>query len=132
MRSKEEGKVIVISSHNISTLEKLVDTFILISKGKLASNESTERFGQNFIKFQAMFKKDISKDELTNKGLKVVSFKKYGSIYNIVVLDVDNVDEIIGSVAPATLLERVPIDSEEIVKLSMLVAREEANNNENI
>ena len=132
LKSKEEGKVIVISSHNISTLEKLVDTFILISKGKLASNESTERFGQNFIKFQAMFKKDISKDELTSKGLNVVSFKKYGSIYNIVVLDVDNVDEIIGSVAPATLLERVPIDSEEIVKLSMLVAREEANNNENI
>ena len=132
LKSKEEGKVIVISSHNISTLEKLVDTFILISKGKLASNESTERFGQNFIKFQAMFKKDISKDELTDKGLNVVSFKKYGSIYNIVVLDVDNVDEIIGSVAPATLLERVPIDSEEIVKLSMLVAREEANNNENI
>lgn len=131
LKSKEEGKVIVISSHNISTLEKLVDTFILISKGKLANNESTERFGQNFIKFQAMFKKDISQDELVSKGLNVVSFKKYGSIYNIVVLDIDNVDEIIGSVTPAMLLERVPIDSEEIVKLSMLVAREEAKNNEN-
>ena len=117
LKTKEEGKTIVISSHNISTLQKLVDTFILISKGKLADNESTERFGQNFIKFQAMFKRDISKDELTKKGLNIVSFRKYGSIYNIVVLDVDNVDEIISSVAPATLLEQVPIDSEEIVKL---------------
>lgn len=131
LKSKEEGKVIVISSHNISTLEKLVDTFVLISKGKLANNESTERFGQNFIKFQAMFKRDISKEELENKGLNVVSFRKYGSIYNIVVLDIKDVDEIIGSVAPATLLERVPIDTEEIVKLSMLVAREEKANENN-
>ena len=125
LASKEEGKVIVVSSHNISTLEKLVDTFILITKGQLSSNESNERFGQNFIKFQAFFKQDISMEDLTKVGLQVVSLKKYGSIYNIVVLDQENVDSIISGVAPTILLERVPIDSEEIVKLSMMVARKE-------
>lgn len=123
LKAKEEGKTIVISSHNINSLEKLVDTFVMITKGKIAKNESNETFGTNFVKFQAMFKYEITEEALRNVGLNVVSFKKYGSIFNIVVMDEEGIEEKINKVAPASLLERIPIDAEEIVKLNMMVAR---------
>ena len=123
LKAKEEGKVIVISSHNISSLEKLVDTFVMITKGKIAQNDTSETLGTNYVKFQAMFKYEVTEEALRNVGLDVVSFKKYGSIFNIVVMDEENIEEKINKVAPTTLLERIPIDAEEIVKLNMMVAR---------
>ena len=123
LKAKEEGKTIVISSHNINSLEKLVDTFVMITKGKISQNETNETFGTNFVKFQAMFKYEITEEALRNVGLNVVSFKKYGSIFNIVVMDEEGIEEKINKVAPASLLERIPIDAEEIVKLNMMVAR---------
>ncbi len=127
LKSKDEGKVIVASSHNINTLESLVDTFILITQGKLSNNDSKERFGQNYIKFQAFFTRDVSEDEFRKAGLELVSLKKFGSIYNVVLLDEENIEEKIKTIAPTNLLERVPIDSEEIVKLSMMVASRKEN-----
>ena len=118
LKAKDQGKVIVASSHNINTLESLVDTFILITKGKLSNRETKERFGQNYIKYQAIFTKEVSEENL----------KKYGSIYNIVLLETENMEDKINAVCPTSLLERVPIDSEEIVKLSMMVARKESDN----
>ena len=123
LKAKEEGKTIVISSHNINSLEKLVDTFVMITKGKISQNETNETFGTNFVKFQAMFKYEITEEALRNVGLNVVSFKKYGSIFNIVVMDEEGIEEKINKVAPTSLLERIPIDAEEIVKLNMMVAR---------
>ena len=123
LKAKEEGKVIVISSHNISSLEKLVDTFVMITKGKIAQNDTSETLGTNYVKFQAMFKYEVTEEALRNVGLDVVSFKKYGSIFNIVVMDEENIEGKINKVAPTTLLERIPIDAEEIVKLNMMVAR---------
>ena len=123
LKAKEEGKTIVVSSHNISSLEKLVDTFVMITKGKISKNESNETFGTNFVKFQAMFKSEVTEDSFKKANLNVVSFKKYGSIYNIVVMDEEGIEDKINKVAPASLLEKIPIDAEEIVKLNMMVAR---------
>lgn len=127
LKSRDEGKVIVVSSHNVNTLEKLVDSFIMVTKGRLSANETNEHFGTNFVKYQALYKNDVSKNDFINAGLRVVSFKKYGSIYNIVVFDEANLEEKINSIGSAILLERVPIDMDEIVKLSMLVARKDAD-----
>ena len=41
------------------------------------------------------------------------------------------IEEKIKGIAPVNLLERVPIDSEEIVKLSMMVASRKESQNEN-
>ena len=128
LKAKDQGKVIVASSHNINTLESLVDTFILITKGKLSNRETKERFGQNYIKYQAIFTKEVNEENFKNSEIKLVSLKKYGSIYNIVLLETENMEEKINAVCPTSLLERVPIDSEEIVKLSMMVARKESGN----
>ena len=68
---------------------------------------------------------------LNSLGFKVVSFKKYGSICNIVLLEEDGLEDKIKSNFETILLERVPIDIEEIVMLNMMIAGKE-NSNENI
>ena len=95
----------------------------MITKGKISRNESNETFGTNYVKFQALFKSEVTEDLFKKAGLTVVSFKKYGSIYNIVVMDEEGIEDKINKVAHASLLERIPIDAEEIVKLNMMVAR---------
>ena len=125
LEAKDEGKVIVVSSHNINTLEKLVDTFIMVTQGRLSNVNSNENIGENFVKYQALYKNDVTEEMFTAKGLTVVSFKKYGSIHNIVVMDCEGLDEKMNEIGNPILLERVPIDIDEIVKLNMLIARKE-------
>ena len=112
----------------INTLEKLVDNFIMVTKGKLTGNDSNENIGVSYVKYQALFKKDVTEIQFKDAGIEVVSFKKYGSIYNIVVLDKANLDEEMNRIEESILLERVAIDIDEIVKLNMMVARKEIEN----
>ena len=128
LKTRDLGRTIIASSHNVATLEKLVDVFIMITKGKITGNDTNENIGQSYIKFQALFEKNVSEEDLLNKGINVVSFRKYGSICNIVVLEQDNVENMIQEVSPTILLERVPIDINEIITLNMLVAKKEAEN----
>ena len=98
----------------------------MITKGKITGNDTNENIGQNYVKFQVLFQNDVAEEDLTNSGINVVSFRKYGSICNIVVLEQENVEELINKVSPTILLERVPIDINEIITLNMLIAKKEA------
>ena len=125
LETKDLGRTIVASSHNVNTLEKLVDSFIMITKGKITGNDTNENIGQNYVKFQVLFQNDVTEEDLIHTGINVVSFRKYGSICNIVVLEQENVEELINKVSPTILLERVPIDINEIITLNMLIAKKE-------
>lgn len=124
-----EGKTIVISSHNISALERLVDRFIILYKGVLRSNGSNEHLGENFLKYQGVFNTPLSEKQLLLLGIKVVSFKKVGSIYNFVVLDQELLEQKINEAYAPVLLERIPIDPDEVITLEMLLATKEDQNN---
>ena len=122
----DQNKTIVISSHNISALEKLVDKFVIIHEGKLRSDGSIDYLGDTFVKYQAIFQEECSEDILVEHGLDVITYRKIGSISNFVInkkggLDVEKV---LKDLKPS-LLENIPIDANEIIILQMTLARKE-------
>ena len=115
-------KVFLISSHNLQSLERLCDNFILLSKGECKKEGANEDLGQSFKKFQILFDKEVTSDDLSALGIKVVSLKKVGSITYVVVTGEHDEDTIRDHYKPA-LMESVVIDNDEIIKLEMLLAK---------
>lgn len=127
----EENKTIVISSHNIATLERLCDRFIILHKGKLGKSAETTDLGNSFIKYQILFKRPVTEDMLRAYGANIVTFKMVGSLCNIVTngeLD----EEFIKSKLETVLLEQIPIDSTEIVALEMLMVKKNEGGNRHV
>ncbi|MBP5216779.1 MAG: ATP-binding cassette domain-containing protein, partial [Bacilli bacterium] len=89
----EEGKTIVVSSHNIASLDRLVDRFVILYKGKLTKEGEEEHLSQDLVKFQCVSRLALSEAALEGLGLKVVSFKKIGSIYHFVVLEAPELEK---------------------------------------
>ena len=122
----DQEKTIIISSHNISALEKLVDKFVIIHEGKLRSDGSIDYLGETFVKYQAIFQEECSEEILVNHGLEIITYRKIGSISNFVInrkKDLD-VEKALKDLKP-TLLENIPIDANEIIILQMTLARKE-------
>ena len=117
-------KVFLVSSHNLQSLERLCDNFILLSKGRCKKEGAGEDLGQSFRKYQILFDKEVSKNDLLALGVKVVSIKKVGSISYVVVTG-ENDEQIIKEHFKPTLMENVVIDNDEIIKLEMLLAEGE-------
>ena len=123
-----ENRIIILSSHNVSALEKLVDKFIIIHEGELKSDGDIDYLGETYEKYQAIFAKECSEDILKNLGLNVISYKKIGSIVNFVVnrKKTDDIEKAVKGLEPK-LLENVSIDANEIILLQMLEAKKEAS-----
>lgn len=128
---KVEDKIVVVSSHNILALEKLVDRFVLIREGKLSNEGDLDSLGETFVKYQAIFSDDKHCNEqlLSGFGLKVISYRQVGSIHNFVISkkEGDDIESILRKLEPS-LLEEVAIDSSEIIMLQMALANKENNN----
>lgn len=123
LEAAAKGKTIVISSHNITALQNLVDRFVILSKGKLAKEEETEDIGTEFIKLQAAFLRPVSEEDIASLGLEVVSFRKVGSVTHMVILGGKEAADQIGKTFENAFLENVPLDTEEIVRLEMMLAK---------
>ncbi len=127
LKEREKGKTIIISSHNISSLEKIVDRFVILVNGKLARNGEMETLSKDFRKVQFMCKREISLEALCALSLHPLSLKKIGSLYHLVISsnELEEAKKRIHAVYSPSLLEEVSIDSEEMIRLEMLAAREE-------
>ncbi|MBP5091767.1 MAG: ABC transporter ATP-binding protein [Bacilli bacterium] len=119
----EAGKTVVLSSHNIASLERLVDRFIVLYCGSLSKEGNSEQLGQDLTKYQAMFKEPINEDDFAKIGVKVLSLKRIGSIYHVVLIGAHDVDGIINEKLHPLLWENVPIDPDEVIALQMLLAK---------
>lgn len=115
-------KVFLVSSHNLQSLERLCDNFILLSKGRCKKEGAGEDLGQSFRKYQILFKEEVSKESLKKIGVSVISLKKVGSITYVVVTG-ENDEQIIKEKYNPSLMENVVIDNDEIIKLEMLLAK---------
>ncbi len=122
----QEGKTYVISSHNLSSLEKICSHFIILSKGILTKEEEKVDMGNTYTKFQIMVTGELTKEEMEKVGLHIVSFKQVGSIYHVTFLD-QNPEEIMKKNFPITLMENIPIDATEIIALEMIEAQKGGN-----
>lgn len=119
-----DKKTYIVSSHNISSLERLCDSFILLSKGRVGKNGDVEHLGENFVKYQILVKGALEQKDLEALSYRVLSFKKVGSICNVVFHD--KIDEsIIRNKMDVILLEKIAIDPDELIALEMLDARKE-------
>ena len=119
-----DKKTFIVSSHNISSLERLCDNFIVLSKGRCAKDGDIEHIGENFVKYQILFKNSVTKEDVEKLGFSILSFKKVGSICNVVFheeIDEDKLKEKYEMV----LCEKIPIDPDELIALEMLSARNE-------
>ena len=123
---EDKNRTIIVSSHNIAALEKLVDRFIIIHDGRLRDNGDIEHLGETFVKYQAIFTSECSEQILAAHGLRIVSYRKVGSIVNFVITETVKIDvkELLEDLNP-TLLEAIPIDATEIIALQMMMARRE-------
>ena len=127
-----EDKTFIVSSHNISQLERLCDRFIILSKGSCKANTDIEHIGTNYVKYQILFQhKNVSKELIESCGYDIVSYKKLGSIYNIVFKEGTDIESLKSQFA-VILCEQVPIDPDELIALEMLSARKENDDDETI
>lgn len=118
----DENKTIVISSHNVSVLERLVDRFILLHKGKLGKAAESQDIGNSFNKYQALFNTSVGEEDFVKLGYEVISLKRVGSLINVVISG--EVDEsLIQKELKPILFEKIAIDVSEIVALEMLIAK---------
>ena len=116
--------IAIALSHNISSLERLCDSFILLSKGRVGKNGDVEHLGENFVKYQILVKGQLEQKDLEALSYRVLSFKKVGSLCNVVFHD--EIDEsIIRNKMDVILLEKIAIDPDELIALEMLDARKE-------
>ena len=128
---KDKDKTVVVSSHNVTALEKLVDKFVVIHDGRLSKDGDLDSLGETFVKYQAIFKEAVDEETLTQLGLNVLSYRKAGSIHNFVINNSKNVDveKILDKLNP-TLLENIAIDANEIILLQMALAKKESKHHE--
>ena len=129
---KPEDKTVVISSHNVLALEKLVDRFVLIRDGHLSNEGDIDELGETFVKYQAIFSDHKCNEQiLEGFGLRVVSYRQVGSIHNIVISKKNNedIESVLRRLEP-NLLEEVAIESSEIIMLQMALANKEESNDE--
>ena len=115
--SKE--KTFLISSHNLSSLERLCDSFILLSKGKLKKEGEKQDMGKSLFKYQILFKEEVTIEQLEKEGIEVVNLRKMGSITYLITSE-DVKDLIIGKFNPS-LIENVVIEKDEALRLEMMM-----------
>ncbi len=117
------GASIVISTHNISLLDKLADQFIVLSRGRLANTKENVDQADMMIKVQLLFKKDHPIEDFQNVGIDIFQMEKIGSITHIVLLDDAELENKINQIEKPVLMERIPLSREDTIKLVMQSAK---------
>ena len=119
----DEKKTIVLSSHNMSSIQKIADSVMVLYRGSLSEKEEKNDMGREFVKYQLITQETIKKEVLEGLGLSIISLKKIGSITTIVFLKTPKIEDILKSVYSPTLMEQCPLETSEIISLELLLAK---------
>lgn len=84
---EEDHSTIIMTSHNLRELEDICDNLGLLYKGGILFESDIDSIKTNMYKVQISFKEDFSRDSFI--GMKVISFKKLGSVASIIIEDLD-------------------------------------------
>ncbi|MPQ44659.1 ABC transporter ATP-binding protein [Clostridium tarantellae] len=79
----ENGTTILISSHNLSDVERICDSIAIIEDGKIKSTSSIEEMKICYKKLQIAFKDPVEMQEL--QGEEVINISKMGRVFNVVI-----------------------------------------------
>lgn len=114
-----KDKTYVISSHNIAQLSQVCENYIVLSKGKLIKQNANVDFAQTYVKYQIITPLPLDGELLETLGLKVMSFRKVGSIYHVVFIKQEDLETILKENIDITLLENIPLEASEIMIFEM-------------
>lgn len=81
----EKGTTVIISSHNLSNVERICDTVAILNNGKVTAVNSIDDMKNKIKKLQVAFKAAVKEEELKIHG--VVKVENVGRVYNIVTTD---------------------------------------------
>ena len=103
---------IIMTSHNLRELEDLCDNLGLLYKGKILFESDIDTIKTNMFKVQISL--PIEFDKSTFKGLKILSFKKVGSVATLII-DEKGKDsrKLLESLHPL-ILDYLPLSLEEV------------------
>lgn len=108
---ENEGMTVVISSHQLSELEKICDTVTMIKNGKIEIEDAVEEVAGQIVKYQIVFPEGAP-GELYNRQ-DVCHMSNVGSVYQIILQGhVDGFEDEMKGMG-ATLVEEMPVGLEE-------------------
>ena len=103
---------IIMTSHNLRDLEDICDNLGLLYKGNILFESDIDTLKTNMFKVQISLKDDFNKN--TFKGLKILSYKKVGSIATLIIDEQGkNSREILENLNPV-ILDYLPLTLEEV------------------
>lgn len=106
----ERQTTVLISSHNLSELEKICDSIAILNNGEIAYTNSLEDMKRKIRRIQLVFKNDIPADldiwnDIVSRTMKV---EKVGRVYNIITKDYS--EDLKGRLSEAGVLFQEEID----------------------
>lgn len=113
-----QDKIVIIASHNIVSLERLSDTFLLIDGGKLSENGSSEEIAKGLRKIQVVFALPASQGDLEALGIDVIGYRAQGAMVEFMTHSEDAIELIRERYAPP-YINLAPLSSTEIIAYAM-------------
>ena len=113
-----QDKIVIIASHNIVSLERLSDTFLLIDGGKLSENGSSEEIAKGLRKIQVVFALPASESDLEALGIDVIGYRAQGAMVEFMTHSEDAIELIQDRFAPP-YINLAPLSSTEIIAYAM-------------
>lgn len=126
----DEGKTIVISSHNMVSVQTIADSIMVLYRGSLSTKEEKGDMGKELVKYQLATKIEVTEKELVTRGFFVVSIKRVGTVTQIVLIKKDGIEETLKDLYQPLFVEQCPIDPSEVITLQLLLAKKEGKENE--
>lgn len=105
-----QGTTVIISSHNLLELERICDSFGILSQGRVLLNEQVDTLKDEICKVQVAFAQEMPEDIAKHPGL--LSCQQAGKVYTLIIKE-PSVLEAIEKAQPV-FLEKLDISMEEI------------------
>jgi len=112
---EKENIGVLISSHNLSDLEKLCDTITILDGGKVRSESGLDELKESLTKLQVVFEKGVDEKLLSRDT--VLSFSRVGSVYTLIIEDYDSKKEKWLKDLGAGYMEELDMSLEELISL---------------
>ena len=110
-RSKN-NTTIIRTSHNLRELEDICDNLGLLYKGNILFESDIDTLKTHMFKVQISLKQDFNKK--TFKGLKILSYKKIGSVATLIIDEKDSDSRKILEDLNPIILDYLPLTLEEV------------------
>ena len=109
---EKNNTTIVLTSHNLRELEDICDNLGLLYKGGILFESEIDNIKTNMFKVQISFNKDFDKN--TFKNIKILSYKKIGSVATLIIDDEDKSSRKNLEKLNPVILDFLPLTLEEV------------------